>query len=54
MKENQALEILIRAAHRGQAKGVFTLEEAAVLAEAISLLTQQAGEEKTAENPHSS
>lgn len=55
-KQNKALNILVDAARLAQARGVFTLEQAALVAEAISVFkpaeqSPPAGEAPTAEAP---
>lgn len=40
MDLNQAINILIQAAHDGQAKGAYTFQQATVIAQAIDALLQ--------------
>lgn len=42
MDLNQAINILIQAAHDGQAKGAYTLQQATAIAQAIDSLLQSA------------
>jgi hypothetical protein len=39
MEKEQALEVLIQVANLAQAKGVFSLQEAVVVSQAIQILT---------------
>lgn len=48
MNQEQALQILVQAVQVGQSKGAFNLNDAALIAQAVSLLVKP--EETTKEN----
>jgi hypothetical protein len=53
-KQNQALNVLIEAIKFAQAKGAYTIEQAAVIASAIKAFQVEENEEQPSENLDSS
>ena len=50
MDSNQAINILIQSARISQSKGVFALEDAALIATAVKILTQDTEEKEVGGN----
>ena len=46
MDSNQAIDILIQSARIGQSKGIYALEDAALIATAVKILTQTKEEQE--------
>jgi hypothetical protein len=49
MEQNQALNVLIQAANIAQSRGAYKLDEANVIAQAVSVLTKETAPETTKE-----